>query len=152
LCHFLILISFFLVTQGAFPEIATDIVLSSDDDDVAYPPEPDAPAMPKGLANDDAGVVGTASVKTLIPGLIGTDAPNLPRPSIANWVSIVLRVRGRGSKHPPIATKWPKPVPHVDQVTTQVELPPFLELRSPLDLVANEIVFGHLFEVFRRMS
>jgi hypothetical protein len=32
---------------GAFPEIAADIVLSSDDDDVARPPEPDAPTMPK---------------------------------------------------------------------------------------------------------
>jgi hypothetical protein len=60
--------------------------------------------------------------------------------------------RGHGQKHLPIVAKRAKPVPHVDQVTTQVELPPFHELRSPLNLVAIEIVFGHIFEAFRRMS
>jgi hypothetical protein len=53
---------------------------------------------------------------------------------------------------PPIAAKQPISVPHVDQVTTQVELPPFHELCSPLDMVAIEIVFGCIFEAFRQMS
>jgi hypothetical protein len=34
----------------------------------------------------------------------------------------------------------------------QIELPPYREPRSPLDLVAVEIIFGHLFEAFQRVS
>jgi hypothetical protein len=32
---------------------------------------------------------------------------------------------------------------------TQIELPPYREPRSPLDLVDVEIIFGRLFEAFR---
>jgi hypothetical protein len=35
---------------------------------------------------------------------------------------------------------------------TQIELPPYHEPRSHLDLVAIEIIFGHLFKAFRRTS
>jgi hypothetical protein len=140
------------VTQGAFPKIVAYIVLYSDDDDVAYPPEHDAPAMPKGSTDDDIGVVGVASAETLVPGLIGTDVRNLPRPSVTDWVPIVLPARGHCRKHLLIAAKQPKLVPHADQVTTQVELTPFHGLRSPLDFVAIEIVFGHIFQAFCRMS
>jgi hypothetical protein len=31
---------------------------------------------------------------------------------------------------------------------TQIEIPPYHRHRSPLDLVAIEIIFGHIFEVF----
>jgi hypothetical protein len=33
-----------------------------------------------------------------------------------------------------------------------MELPPYHGPKSPLDLVAIEIIFGHLFEAFRRTS
>jgi hypothetical protein len=35
---------------------------------------------------------------------------------------------------------------------SQVELPPYHSPRSPLDLVAIEIIFGHIFEAFRLIS
>jgi hypothetical protein len=106
------------VTQGAFLEIAADIVFSSDDDDATCLLEPHKPAMPKGSIDNDVGVVGTASAEALIPGLIGAGVPNLPRPSITVRVPIVPPARARGRKCPPIAAKRPKPVPHADQVTT----------------------------------
>jgi hypothetical protein len=34
----------------------------------------------------------------------------------------------------------------------QVKLPPYHGLRSPLDLVAIEIIFGRIFEAFRLIS
>jgi hypothetical protein len=37
-------------------------------------------------------------------------------------------------------------------VITQIELPPCRRSRSPLGLVAIEIIFGHLFDVFRHIS
>jgi hypothetical protein len=35
---------------------------------------------------------------------------------------------------------------------TQIEVPPYHEPRSPLDLVVVEIIFGCLFEAFRHTS
>jgi hypothetical protein len=35
---------------------------------------------------------------------------------------------------------------------SQVELPPCRGPRSPLDLVAIKIIFGHIFEAFHRIS
>jgi hypothetical protein len=34
----------------------------------------------------------------------------------------------------------------------QIELPPYCGPHSPLDLVVVEIIFGHLFEAFQRIS
>jgi hypothetical protein len=65
---------------------------------------------------------------------------------------MVPPARGRGRKRPPILMKRSILVPHVDKVMTQVELPPFRGPRSPLDLVAIEIIFGCIFEAFRQMS
>jgi hypothetical protein len=39
-----------------------------------------------------------------------------------------------------------------DQVMTQIELPPYRGPRSPMDLIAIEIIFGCLFESFLRIS
>jgi hypothetical protein len=102
--------------QGAFSEITTDVILSSDDDDAAHPLDPDASAMPKGSADNDAGVVGTTSAETLIPGLIRVDTPKVPRPSAADQIPIVPPVRGRSWKRPSIVAKRSKPTPQVDQV------------------------------------
>jgi hypothetical protein len=35
---------------------------------------------------------------------------------------------------------------------THIELPPYCEPQSPLNLVAIEIIFGHLFEAFQHTS
>jgi hypothetical protein len=48
--------------------------------------------------------------------------------------------------------KWSDPGLRVDQVITQVKLPPYHGPRSPLDLVASEIVFRCIFEAFHQMS
>jgi hypothetical protein len=40
----------------------------------------------------------------------------------------------------------------VDQVMTQIELPLYHGSRSPLDLVAVEIIFGCFFEAFQHAS
>jgi hypothetical protein len=50
------------------------------------------------------------------------------------------------SVHP--ATKRNKLIRQADQVMNQVELPPYREPHSPLDLVAIEIMLGHIFEAF----
>jgi hypothetical protein len=70
--------------------------LSSDDEDVARSPEPDALTVPKGSADNGARVAGIDLAKTLIHGPIRTDAPNLPRPSIVDRVPIVSLARGHG--------------------------------------------------------
>jgi hypothetical protein len=49
---------------------------------------------------------------------------------------------------PPPTLKCKQSKPPPDQVMTQIELPPYHGPRSPLDLVAVEIIFGHLFEAF----
>jgi hypothetical protein len=126
-----------------------DVLLSSDDDDAAHPPEPNAPATLKASPVDDAKVVGTASAETPIPGLIGDDVPKLPA---TDQVTTVPSAKGHGQKRPPIAARRPKPAPLVDQVMFQVEIPPFHGFRNPLELVAIEIVYGHIFEAFRRLS
>jgi hypothetical protein len=35
---------------------------------------------------------------------------------------------------------------------TQIELPPYRGPCSPLDVVSIEIIFGHIFEVFRHIT
>jgi hypothetical protein len=37
-------------------------------------------------------------------------------------------------------------------VITQIKLPPYRRPQSLLDLLASKIIFGHIFEAFRRMS
>jgi hypothetical protein len=81
------------VTQGAFPDIAMDVLLSNNDDDDTRPPELDAPATLKESAADDAKVAGTASAETPVPGLIRDDVPKLPT---IDHVTIVSSAKGHG--------------------------------------------------------
>jgi hypothetical protein len=69
-----VLIFFFLVNLGAFPEVGTDIILSSDNDDSACSSEPDAPIVQQGSAADYAEDVGTTSAEALVPSPIGSGA------------------------------------------------------------------------------
>jgi hypothetical protein len=65
------------------------VVLSSDDDDVAHPPEHDASVERKMSAADDAKGVGTTSAKALIPGSIRVGTPGNPKPIGIDRVPIV---------------------------------------------------------------
>jgi hypothetical protein len=65
---------------GPFPYVIVDVVLSSDDDEVAHPPEPDALVDRKVSAGDDVRDVGITSAEALVPGQIGTSAPGNPSP------------------------------------------------------------------------
>jgi hypothetical protein len=60
----------------------------------------------------------------------------------------ILPAGGCGRKHPPPATRWNRPLLQTDQVMSQIELLPYRRPHNPLDLVALEIIFGCIFEVF----
>jgi hypothetical protein len=115
-------------------------------------PTPDAPAYPKVQVVNDAETVGATSAEAPAPGPIGDDAPGNPMPSVIDRVPIVPLASGCGRKCLHHMVKQSNPVPHANEVMTQVELPPYRGSRSPLDLVVIEIVFGRIFEMFRRMS
>jgi hypothetical protein len=51
-----------------------------------------------------------------------------------------------------LAPKRKPSKPSADQVMTQIELPPYHRLQSPLDLITVEIIFGCLFEAFQHAS
>jgi hypothetical protein len=125
--------------------------LSSGDEDIQFG-RPDVPFDRKGSATNDAEGKGTPSVETLILGPIKTDVPGEPKPSVVDRTSVKPPAGGRGRKCICAAIKWPNPVPQADQVITQIELPPYYGPRSPLDLVAVEIICGRIFEAFHRMS
>jgi hypothetical protein len=93
------------------------------------------------------------SAEEIAPNPISSDTLERADPSTTAQVSrIVPLAGGRGHKRPPPATRWSKPIPSVDQVMTQVELPPYRGPRSPLDLVAIEVIYGRMFVVFRHIS
>jgi hypothetical protein len=104
------------------------------------------------LGPNKAGDVGDTSAKALAPGPIGAGAPGNPRPSLTDQAPIVPPSGGHNQKRLRLAAKQFDPIPHADQVMTQVKLPLYCGLHSPLDLVAVEIIFGRVFEVFHRMS
>jgi hypothetical protein len=114
-----------------------EVELSSDDDDVPRL-KPDAPTDQKVQAGDDTGDGGASSVEPTAHNLISS--------AIAPFAG------GRGHKLPPPATKRSRLIPQIDQVMTQVELPPYCGPCSPLDLVAIEIIFGRIFKAFQQLS
>jgi hypothetical protein len=59
---------------------------------------------------------------------------------------------GHKQKCPPATPKRRQTKTLIDQVKTQIELPPYCGARCTLDLVAIEIIFGRLFEVFRHTT
>jgi hypothetical protein len=61
-------------------------------------------------------------------------------------------VAGQKWKRPPTFPKEKPTKTLVDQVMTQIEFPSYHGLQNPLDLVTIEIIFGRLFEAFRRTS
>jgi hypothetical protein len=90
-----------------------------------------------------------SSAEPIAPNPISSSVPKQSDPSAAVQVSTDIPPTGRrGRKRPPPATRQNMPILQVDQVMTQLELPPYCGPRSPLDLVAIEIIFGRTFEAF----
>jgi hypothetical protein len=125
-----------------------DVNLSNDDDAIPMS-KPDKPTVQKGSTGDDTGDGGVTSAELIIPGLISSAVPEQSKPSTIDRVLAIVPPSGRrGRKRPPPATKRSKPITSVDQVMSQVELPPYHGPRSTLDLVAIKIIFGYIFEAF----
>jgi hypothetical protein len=121
--------------------------VSSDEDDGL---KPDALAdKKKASASDDTEDGGVSSAEPIAPNLINSDVLEQSDPFVVDQVATTVLPTGeRGRKCPPPATRRNKPLQQVDKVMTQIELPPYHDPRSPLDLVAIEIGFRRIFEVF----
>jgi hypothetical protein len=110
---------------------------------------PDVSADQKMSASDDAGDEGVSSVEPTTPGPIRSGVPEKSKPSTTNQVLVVPPSDRRGRKSLHAAARRSKSVHPVDQVMTQVELPRYHGHHHPLDSVAIEIIFGHIFEAFQ---
>jgi hypothetical protein len=100
-------------------------------------------------AGDDADGGGATSAEHIAPNPIDSNLPGQAHPSVVDRVNATApSADGQKRKHPPPALKRKQSKPPVDQVMTQIELPPYHGPRSPLDLVAIEINFGCLSEAF----
>jgi hypothetical protein len=91
--------------------------------------------------------------RSLLARLVPTHRcrPILPL-SIGLLLVLHLLVGTNRSIHQPSLSVNKQTNTSADQVMTQIELPPYHRPRSPLDLVAIEIIFGRLFEAFRCTS
>jgi hypothetical protein len=139
-------------TQGAYPEAHVDVNLSNNDDTITAP-KPDMSTDQKGAAGDDAGDDGVTSAELIPPGPINSAVPEQSKCFITDRVPAIVPSSGkRGHKRPPPVTKWSNPIASPVQVMSQVELPPYREPCSPLDLVTIEIIFRCIFEAFQRIS
>jgi hypothetical protein len=135
---------FRLQIQDLYPQTLIDVEVSNGEDDVLRPTA--STDKLKKSADDDAEdeVVSSAELIALNP--ISYKVLGQSNPFTVAWVVTPVPPSGkRGQKHPPPATRRSKPL---DQVMTQIELPPYRGSRSPLDVVAIEIIFRHIFEVF----
>jgi hypothetical protein len=141
-----------LVTlQGLYPNRHTNVEVSSGDDDAsktnALVVEPRAPA------GDEAKDEGISSTEPITPGPIRSNTLAQTDPSVADRVvSSTPSAGGQKQKCPPFVLKHKPSKSLAVQVMTQIELPPYRRPRRTLDLVAIEIIFRRLFEVFRRAS
>jgi hypothetical protein len=125
-------------------------VLSGDDDALKIDA---STANPKVSDGDDAESEGASLVESITPGPIGSNAPVQTDPSAIDRA--VLGAPSAGGPKWKRASTVPKSKQTkflTDQVMIQIELPPYCRPRSPLDLVAIEIIFRRLFEAFRRTS
>jgi hypothetical protein len=139
-------------THGAYPKAHMDVNLSSDDD-IITASKPDTPTGQKGSAGDDTGDDGVTLAEPITLGPISSVMPEQSKPSITNQVpAIVHSSRKCARKCTPPVTKRSNPIASADHMMSQVELPPYREPCSPLDLVSIEIIFGHIFEAFQQIS
>jgi hypothetical protein len=94
-------------------------------------------------ANDDTDGRGAISAEHITPNPIDSNLLGQTHPSVVDRVEATApSVGGQKRKCPPPTLKCKQSKPPADQVTTQIELPPYHIPRSPLDLVVVEIIFG----------
>jgi hypothetical protein len=100
-------------------------------------------------ASDEDEGEGISSAEPIALDPISSNMSTQAHPSIADRViSSAPSAGGQKRKHPlPIPMRKPTKS-SADQVMVQIELPRYRGPRHHLDLVAIEIIFGHLFEVF----
>jgi hypothetical protein len=102
---------------------------------------------------DDAEGEGVSLVEPIAPAPIGSNASVQTDHSATNRATFgAPSAGGHKWKRPPTVPKRKQVKTLADQVMTQIDLPPYHGPQSPLDLVAIEIIFGRLFEAFRRTS
>jgi hypothetical protein len=118
------------------------VEVSSSEDDVI-----------KKSASDDDGDGGASSAEPITPNTIRSNTPRQTNPSVVNQAASTNPPVGRHKrKRPPPVPKRKQALPSVDQVMTQIELPPYCRPHSSLDLITIEIIFGRHFGAFQRIS
>jgi hypothetical protein len=98
---------------------------------------------------NDAEGEGASSVELIAHGLISSNASVQTDPSAADRaVPGAPSTSGHKRKRPPTIPNHRQTKTSTVQVMTRIELPPYHGPKSPLDLVAIEIIFWHPFEAF----
>jgi hypothetical protein len=109
-------------------------------------PKTNALVDKKKSAGDNVEDGGVSSAEPITPNPISFDASGQSDPfTTARVAAPILPTGKHGHKCPLSAPKHNRPL---DQVMTQIEIPSDRGPHSPLDLVAIEIIFGCIFEVF----
>jgi hypothetical protein len=106
----------------------------------------------KKSTSDDAGDGGASSAESIAPNPIRSNTPRQTDPSVADRAASTDPPVGRHRrKHPPPIPKRKQALPSIDQLMTKIKFPPYRGPHSPLDLIIVEIIFGRLFEAFKRI-
>jgi hypothetical protein len=128
-----------LVAQDLYPDQEIDVALSNEDNVGLNEP-----------VSDDARGNGAPSAETLAPNPIESSSAGGIRPSsVDQVVPTAPSSGGQKKKCVVLGTKCKHNKAANDQVI--IELPPYREPRSPLDIVVVEHLFGRLFEAFRHI-
>jgi hypothetical protein len=107
----------------------------------------------KESVGDGAGGKGASSAESITPNPISFDVVGQTHPWAADCVdTTVASGSGNKRKHAVLAAKRKPSKTSANQVMTQIEIPLYCGPRSPLDLVAVEIIFGRLFVAFWHTS
>jgi hypothetical protein len=133
---------FLLLTQNLYPGHQINVELSDGDDYEQSKP-----------SGDDIEDGGAPLVEQIAPNPISSSVLEQVHSLAADQVDpTVPSASGQKRKCTPLSLKRIQPKPPANQVMIQIEHAPYREPQSPLNLVAIEIIFGHLFEAFRHAS
>jgi hypothetical protein len=135
-------ISPWLVIQDLYPDRQVDVELSDGDNN-------NGQNKPIG---DEAEGKEAPSIKLIAPNSTKSSMARDTHPSATGQIAAASSGSRQKKKNVLLASKRKKPTPLADQVMTHINLPPYREPQSPLNLGAVEIVFGCLFEAFGHSS
>jgi hypothetical protein len=106
-------------------------------------------AKPRAPVGDEVEGEGISLAEPIAPGPINSNTPTQADPSVVDRVaSSAPSVGGQKRKRLSPISKRKLTKSLTNQVMIQAELAPYHGPQRSLDLVAIEIIFGHLFEVF----